>query len=206
MNFMIYPRFRCLVLVGLMFIQGVSSLSATTVSAPEFGELVNRSDYVVRARIESSAAELRISGERRRIFTRVKLEVLEVIAGEPPLEIELVMLGGRIDDEELIVDGMPRLRVGSERVLFIKDNGKVLCPIYAMKHGTYPIEEEPMTKRRYMTRGDKVPLESVAEVAQPLTAGEGMDVPTLRRKRDRAITPEEFIQSIKAARKTSASK
>lgn len=149
----------------------------------------------------SSEPELRISGERRRIFTKVEIEVLEVIAGEPPPNIVLEFLGGRIGDEELRVGGMPRLKVGAESILFIKDNGRVLCPIYAMNHGFYPIEEEPETKRRYISRGDKVPLESVAEVAKALTAGEEMDAPQLRQKRSRALSPDEFSDEIRAIRK-----
>lgn len=187
---------------GLIFSLFASSSSATTVIAPEFDQLVNRSDYVVRAVVLSSEPELRISGERRRIYTKVEIEVLEVIAGEPPENIVLEFLGGRIGDEELRVGGMPRLRVGSESILFIKDNGRVLCPLYAMNHGLYPVEEEPETKRRYVTRGDKIPLESVAEVAKALTAGDEMDAPQLRQKRSRAFTPDEFSNEIRAARKS----
>jgi len=190
------------IVAGLIFSLIASWSSATTVIAPEFDQLVNRSDYVVRARIISSEPELRISGERHRIFTKVEIEVLEVIAGDPPANIVLEFLGGRIGDEELRVSGMPRLKVGSESILFIKGNGRVLCPIYAMNHGLYPVEEEPETKRRYISRGDKVPLESVAEVAKALTAGEEMDAPQLRMKRSRAITPDEFSREIRAIRKS----
>lgn len=190
------------IVAGLIFSLFAPSSSATTVIAPEFDQLVNRSDYVVRAKVLSSESELRISGERRRIFTKVELEVLEVIAGEPPQTLVLEFLGGRIGDEELRVSGMPRLKVGSESILFIKDNGRVLCPIYAMNHGFYPVEEEPETKRRYVSRGDKVPLESVAEVAKALTAGADMDAPQLRRKRSRAFTPDEFSNEIRAIRKS----
>lgn len=191
---------------GLIFSLLTSWSSATTVIAPEFDQLVNRSDYVVRAKVISSEPELRISDERRRIYTKVEVEVLEVIAGEPPATVVLEFLGGRIDDEELRVSGMPRLKVGSESILFIKDNGRVLCPIYAMNHGFYPVEEEPETKRRYVSRGDKVPLESVAEVAKELTAGNEMDAPQLRQKRSLAFTPDEFSNEIRAARKSNTSR
>jgi hypothetical protein len=185
---------------GLIFSLFASFSAATTVIPPEFDQLVNRSDYVVRAKVINSEPELRISGERRRIFTKVEIEVLEVIAGAPPQNIVLEFLGGRIGDEELKVGGMPRLQVGTESILFIKDNGRVLCPIYAMNHGHYPIEKEPETKRRYISRSDKVPLESVAEVAQELTKGDEMDAPQLRQKRSRAFTPDEFSREIRAIR------
>jgi len=194
------PSLRRGLIFSLIFTMLATLSPATTVLPPDFNELVNRSDFVVRARIKSSEPELRISGDRRRIFTKVELEVLEVIAGEPPASIVLELLGGRIEDEEMIVDGMPRLRVGTESVLFVKDNGRVLCPIYAMNYGVYPVEEEPTTKQRYMTRGNKIPLEQVAEVAQPLTEGDELDVPALRRKRSNAFTPEEFSREIKAVR------
>lgn len=188
-------------LCGLIFLLIATWLSATTVVPPNFDELVNRSDYVVRARVTSSESELRVSGPRRRIFTKVGLDVLEVIVGQPPAKLVLEFLGGRIGDEEMIVDGMPRLKVGEESVLFIKGNGRTLCPIYAMSYGIYPIHEEPATKRRYVSRENKQPLESVAEVAQPLSKDNMMDVPQLLKKRANALTPDEFTDKIRGALK-----
>lgn len=197
--------FRYLLRRGLIL--GVASLllagvlNATTVIPPEFDEMVNQSDFVVRARVDSMASEMETRGAGYRITTKVELEVLEVIEGEPPEDVVLKFLGGRVGDEEMIVDGMPQLREGEEGIFFIKDNGRALCPVYAMRYGLYPVAEEEVTKRRYVTREDETPLETVAEVSQPLMEDDHKDAQLIRRKRSRALTPDEFRDKIRATKK-----
>ena len=202
MKSLYYPLLQRGFLLGLLFLLAAGWARATTVIPPEFDEMVNQSDFVVRARVDSMESEMRTRGAGYRIYTIVELEVLEVIAGEPPEDIVLEFLGGRIGDEEMIVDGMPRLREGEEGIFFIKDNGRALCPVYAMRYGLYPVEEEATSKRRYVTREDKTPLETVAEVSQPLTEGDVKAAQLIRKKRSRAFTPDEFSEKIRAASRT----
>lgn len=170
---------------------------ATTIIPPEFTELTTRSDYVVRGRVVASNAEIRIKGTSKKIFTRVEVEVLEVIRGTPPPRLVLECLGGRVGDEELIVGGAPTFVVGEESILFVSRNGHALCPLYAMSYGFYPVREEVATKRRYVTRGNLVPLEDVAEIAQPLVEGVDAVKQRQRKRASRALSPEEFIQKIR---------
>ncbi|MCF7687342.1 MAG: hypothetical protein K9M98_08425 [Cephaloticoccus sp.] len=179
---------------------------ATTVVPPEFSELAGRSDYVVRGRVLATNSEWRIKGNSRRIFTRVEVEVLEVIAGQPPAHLVLECLGGRVGDEELVVDGSPVFVVGQESILFVSGNGRALCPLYAMNYGFYPVQEEAGTKRRYVARGNQVPLENVAEVAQPLLAGEDAAAQRLTKLSSRALTPAEFVQEIKLVARANSSR
>lgn len=174
-------------------------LRATTVIPPEFDTLAAKSDYVVRGRVTAMNSELVVKGESRKIITRVTVEVLEVIAGTPPPELVLVCLGGRVGDEELVVDGAPVFHVGEESVLFVSGNGRALSPLYAMSYGHYPVRTDESTKRRYVARGNDVPLESVAEVAQPLREGSAAAAERASRKTDDALSPEEFSKEIKAA-------
>ena len=177
-------------------------LQATTVLPPDFDTLVNRSDYVVRARVIAAEPQLTTTADRWKIHTLVELEVLEVIVGEPPAKPVLRFLGGRVGERELVVDGVPQLRVGEESILFIRDNGRALCPLYAMGHGVYPVVEEPATKRRYLVRVDGQPLRNVAEVSRPLTEEATAADQTKRRDLARAFSPEDFIREIKAAKRT----
>lgn len=186
---------------ALLLSASTSALTATTVLPPEFDALVNRSDYVVRARVVAAEPVLTTAADRVKIHTLVELEVLEVIAGEPPARPVLRMLGGRVGDRELVVDGLPQLRVGEESILFIRDNGKALCPIYALGHGFYPVAEDGATKRRYVVRENGQPLRDVNEVSQPLAdAAEGADAVN-RRAAFNALSPEDFIREIKAVRR-----
>lgn len=184
----------CLVLMG-------GTLRATSVVPPSFSELVNGADYVVRAKVKSVASEVINRNGRDRIYTKVELEVLEVIAGMPPTPLVLTMLGGRVGDRAMTIEGAPEFVVGAEDILFIRDNGKAVYPLYAMMHGQYPLlKEEKGAKRAYVNRSNLVPLLSTDEVAQPMA--QGTTAERLRRLRDPsgALSPEDFIKAIKHAR------
>jgi hypothetical protein len=69
---------------ALALFLALTSGQATTVRPPTFAELVNESDYIVRAKVKSVTSEWREKQGLRHIFTFVELEVLEVIDGTPP--------------------------------------------------------------------------------------------------------------------------
>lgn len=173
---------------------------ATTVIPPNFTAMVNGSDYVVRAVVKSTSAEEQATADSRKIYTHVELEVLQVIAGQPPASVVLRFLGGRVGDRELVVDGSPALQVGEECILFVKGNGRMLCPVYAMSYGAFPIKKDPVTKRLYVTREDQAPLARVDEISQPL-GQTAANLPAAERMLPaRGMTPDEFTRQIQAVR------
>lgn len=194
---------RILLFVAVVFGVGAGSrLAATTVIPPVFAELVNGSDYVVRARVKAVTYETCVKEGQELIYTHVALEVLEVIAGRPPDPLVLTMLGGQVGDRKLTVQGAPVFYVGTEDILFIKGNGRAFSPLYAMMHGQYPVmADEKHAGRRYMNRSNLVPLLSADEVALPMAQGDLAE--RLRRLRDpsQALTPEQFIQAVKRVRR-----
>ena len=171
---------------------------ATTVIPPSFEQLVNESDYIIRAVVKSVTSEYRTGAGGKTIITKVALDVREVIAGTPPAEVVLEILGGKIGDEQMVLEGAPRFKVGDEDILFVQGNGRTIVPLVAMMHGRYPVVREPGTGRRYMARENKVPLSDPAEVAQPM-AGRGPAIQRAEQIPAQAMTPEEFVQQIKAA-------
>lgn len=194
---------RILLFAAVVFgVGGGSRLAATTVIPPEFAELVNGSDYVVRARVKAVTYEACVKDGQELIYTHVALEVLEVIAGQPPEPLVLTMLGGQVGNRKLTVQGAPVFYVGTEDILFIKGNGRAFSPLYALMHGQYPVmADEKRAGRRYMNRSNLVPLLSADEVALPMAQGELAE--RLRRLRDpsQALTPEQFIQAVKRIRR-----
>jgi hypothetical protein len=196
---------RCHLLLALVLTLATAA-RATSVIPPAFSDLVNGSDYIVRARVKAMASESRLRNGHERIYTNVELEVLEVIAGTPPSPLILTMLGGNIGPKELKVAGAPKFVVGNEDILFVQGNGKAVTPLYAMMHGQYPVLYDKARGRTYVCRSNLVPLQDTAEVALPLSEGKPAEL--LRRMVDpaKALSPQEFIKSIKLTRQTASTR
>jgi hypothetical protein len=196
--FALWGRFALAMLVGAL-LPGIAC--ATTVAPPEFDELVNESDFVVRATVKSVRSEYSRPGGKS-IVTYVELDVKEVITGDPPSPLVLRMLGGRVGDKRMVVSGAPEFVVGDEDILFVRDNGKVFNPLTALMHGRYPIARDEATGRGYMMRNNRAPLKDAKEVSGEMHADAG-ELVSGRRAIDlsNAMSPEQFAEAIRAARK-----
>jgi hypothetical protein len=191
-------RVLVLILAGLSL---AARLVATTVNPPDFPDLVNQSDYIVRAVVKSVASEYAQPGSRK-IVTNVELEVKEVIAGKPPEPLVLRVMGGKVGDREMILEGAPQFKVGEESILFVQGNGRQIYPLVAMMHGVYPVKREA-DGREFITRSNQVPLQDTAEVIQPMTTGGAAELQRRMRNPGEALTPAQFVQQIRAAVKPS---
>lgn len=174
---------------------------ATTVNPPEFPQLVNESDYIVRAVVKSVTSELRAAPSGKQIpFSRVELEVRQVIAGKPPTPLILEVMGGKGGGRELYIVGAPKFEVGEESILFVQGNGKQIYPLVRMAHGLYPIKREAATGREFIARSDGAPLRSVSEVSRPMHGTGGKVGPVGAGTVEGAtqgLTPDEFISRIR---------
>lgn len=169
---------------------------ATTVEAPEFDQLVGKADYIVRAVTKSVTSEWREKAGRRFIATKVELDVKEVIRGHPPSPLVLDMIGGRMGEEELVIEGAPRFQVGEENILFVRGNGRQFYPLVAIMHGVYPIFHDPKSGRELVVRSNGMPLYSERDVSLPMTKLSEVKV---RNPRAMPITAAAFIGKIRAA-------
>jgi len=147
---------------------------ATTVIAPSFDRMVDSSDYIVRATVKSVTSEWRDNPDKpgqRYIGSRVALEVLEVIKGTPPSPLVLDLVGGRVGDKELTIEGMPRFVVGEDTVLFVKGNGRLIVPLVGMMHGKFSVRRDKRTGREEILRhnGDPLYSEQLAATAEGTT-------------------------------------
>jgi len=170
---------------------------ATTVIAPDFDSLVGQADFVVRAVVKTVHSEWRDNpanpGERY-IATRVELDVKEAVKGTPPSPLVLQMVGGRVGDDELVVEGAPRFKPGEESILFIRGNGRVFSPVVALMHGAYPVRRDARTGRAEVLRSDGRPLYRARDVEMPL----GARSPMLTANPDaRPLTTAEFSARIR---------
>lgn len=188
------PLRIAVLLFSLMVIAPVSE--ATTVVPPEFPKLVSGSDCIVRAVVKNvTSVKKSRAGRSAKIFTEVELTVTEVIAGNPPANLTLELLGGKVGEQELTVEGMPQFHVGDEDILFVSGNGRNISPLYGMMHGRYPILKDA-AGRRYVARSDGEPLRTTAQISTPMA--ESADTRSAQATAS-ALTPEDFIAQIKAA-------
>lgn len=168
---------------------------ATTVEAPEFNELVDLSDYVVRGVVTAFAPEWRETSDGRRyIATRVEVNVLDVIRGTPPAKLVLEVLGGRVGEDELVVEGAPRFLVGDEGVFFVRGNGRIFFPLVGLMHGLYPILHDFKDGQDYVLKSNGMPLYSAEDVSLPmdrLSAAKASDPAA------RPLTAEAFIRQVR---------
>ena len=185
--------------VAAVIVGATSSLRATSVIPPSFEELVAQSDYVVRAVVKSVAFEERARpGGSKMIFSKVELEVRQVITGTPPSPLVLEVLGGVLNGKEIAIEGAPKFRVGDESILFVQGNGRQIYPLVRMMHGLYRLEKDAASGREYVTRSNGEPLADVGRVAEPIEAT-GPASTQRAQAITSALSPDDFVAKIRAA-------
>ena len=185
---------RHLLRLGLLLALFPRPISATTVDAPDIDSLISQSDYVVRAVVRSATAAWREHAGRPYIGTRVELEIREVIKGAPPSPLVLDLIGGRVGEDELIIEGLPAFHAGEEHVLFVHGEQRKMFPLVALMHGVYPVIHEAKTGEAYVLRSNGQPLFSAEDVSLPMS-GPGAD--KLRNPAARPLTAAAFSRQIR---------
>ena len=169
-------------------------LPATTVDAPSLDSLIGQSDYVVRAVVKSATPSWQEHEGRRYIRTAVELEVREVVKGTPPSPLVMNLVGGKIGEDELIVEGMPKFHVGDEHVLFVHGKERKMIPLVALMHGVYPVLREARSGQEYVLRSNGLPLYNADEVSLPMN-----ETSSIKRQNPlaRPLTVSAFISQIR---------
>jgi hypothetical protein len=167
---------------------------ATTVIAPDFDSLVSQADYVVRATVKSVKAEWRSDSAGRHIMTKVELTVTDILKGTPPTPLVLQILGGRIGQTTMLVDGAPTFNVGDDDILFIHGNGQQFIPLVALSYGQFTIVRDPASGQEFVARSNGSPLYDVLDVSSsaiPAPPAAGSNV--------HPLTPADFAGKIRAS-------
>ncbi|MBI2813115.1 MAG: hypothetical protein HYX71_02380 [Opitutae bacterium] len=174
---------RHLLRLGLLLVLLPRPAIATMVDAPDIDSLISQSDYIVRAVVKAATPEWREHAGRRYISTKVELEIREVIKGAPPARLVLDLIGGRIGEEELVVEGLPRFGVGDDQILFVHGEQRKMFPLVALMHGVYPVFRDAKTGQDYVMRSNGRPLYSAQDVSLPMTT------PTAAQQQNSAARP-----------------
>lgn len=126
------------ILALLMF--GASMATATSVQKFSLQELTKRSSAIVMAKVEDSYSRW----ENKEIYTYSTLRVLDHVKGmKGQTTVTIRQLGGRVDDIESIVPGMPKFRMGEEVVVFLTQKDAAGYPwVMGLEQGKYTVTSD----------------------------------------------------------------
>ncbi|PTX97709.1 hypothetical protein [Opitutus sp. ER46] len=180
-------------LAASVLVLAAGAAHALTVVPPTFDELVAKANVVVRGVVTKVEAKTVETSQGTAIKTYVTFKVERTLKGTTEDEVTLQFLGGKVGRRTLKVVGMPTFSVGDREIVFVGDNGRVICPLIAAGHGRYRLETDPATKVEHVARENHAPLASTAEIAAPL------DHSTAALSSSAAMTREDFESRIIAA-------
>src|SRR5207248_942365 len=118
-------------------------LAAIAVLPPTFADLVAEAQAVFVGRVTTSLSQWSGSGAQRSIVTDVTFAVESTIKGDAlPLRV-LRFLGGTVDNQTLLIPGVPRFATGDRAVLFLTDQTQTISPLVGVMHGRFPVHRGP---------------------------------------------------------------
>jgi hypothetical protein len=110
---------------------------AATLLPPDFAQMVSDSQVIIHARVIDMEGEL--VGSRRTIESRVTVQVLSSIKGQPGSELVFRVPGGRVGRYRRVFVGAPTFNVGDEILLFLKGRAPTLPMPYGLSQGVYRV-------------------------------------------------------------------
>lgn len=160
---------RILVALSVASFAVLPIVTATSIRPPSFAQLVDQSDRVVRAAVQSIRSyEDSYEGEQI-VRTGVTLTVLESINGNVPTgELKIRLLGGEVPGLRLDVGGMPKFEVGKELVLFLHPQGRFICPTVGWGHGKYYIDRSGADGVARVRRSNGNLLQNLQQISAPI--------------------------------------
>lgn len=112
-------------------------VTATTILPADFAQMVAESQVIVHARVIDVTGEL--VGSTRTIESRVTVEVLSPLKGQPAAEVVFRVPGGRVGRYRRIFVGAPTFTAGDEVLLFLKGRAPALAMPYGLSQGVYRV-------------------------------------------------------------------
>jgi hypothetical protein len=141
---------------------------AMSVVAPGFSSLVARSEQIVRAQATAVNSRWDATTQGPVIHTYVQFQVQRTIKGVAQDSVTLVLLGGQVGEDGMVIPDMPSFEVGSTYILFIAGNGRAFCPLVGVQHGSYRVVKDAATGAERVTRANGEALRSTADVVLPI--------------------------------------
>lgn len=174
----------------------LNPLPAMTVLPTDFDRLIDQAEQIFRGRVVAQETEWAGGGADvpRHLVTFVTFQVEESFRGGASGQVRLRLFGGRKDGRSQRIAGMPEFRVGDAEILFVRGNGRELCPLVGVHHGRLRVLADASGAGEKVHLHDGTPLRELSqigrssELARPAASAAGP-----------ALHPTEFGERIRAA-------
>lgn len=183
------------------FLASALALSATTIKQPSFAELARGADQVVHGKVISVRSFWADVQGRPVIRTAVAVEVIESIDGLAAGQtLNLRLLGGEIDGKGLRVDGMPQFGTNEEMVLFVRGNGRQVCPLLGWRHGQFMVERPAGGAANRVMRVDGSPVTGAPSIERALAEARHADPASAAAPTGNALDVRAFLDLVRQER------
>lgn len=150
---------------------GIASVTATTVVAPTFEQLVDQAQEIFQGTVTEVKSQWIGEGDQRHIVSYITFQVKDSLKGAPGKTFTMRAFGGTVDGESMFIGDGPRFQVGDEDIVFVENNGSQVVPLVGLMHGRFHVRKDESGKALVTTNEDR-PLRNVARLGrEDATAG-----------------------------------
>jgi hypothetical protein len=169
-------------LLSIFLILIAVTASATQILYQSPQQMGRDSETVVRGKVISVQSYW--NDTHTKIFTRTRIGVDETYKGTASPSIEILQLGGVVDNVRVTVHGALQWRVGEEVLLFAERYDATSYRVSGFSQGKFHVDRDPETRVAYVTAPalDDVELRGASAV-------DGMQRPT----KSERVTLETFV-------------
>lgn len=175
-------RFRGAILFCLLIVLIASTTFATQILYQSPQQLGQQSALVVRGKVVS--VDSYWNADHSKIFTRTRVGVDEIYKGAEEPTVEIIQLGGVVDNVRVTVHGALQWVPGEEVLLFVERQDTGDFRVAGFSQGKFHIERDPETGVAYV---DSPPLDGVELVG--VSGIDGIKRPTKSEK----VTLDTFV-------------
>ncbi len=137
---MTLKRFVCLSAVAATLALPSVRVRATTILKRSFDDVCARAEDVFCGTVAS--VQSRLDHQSGTIHTYTTFENIDwILGGDGQLRYTVRTLGGTVGGQSLVVDGMPRFKLGQRYILFLHGNNHYACPVIGWHQGCFRIVE-----------------------------------------------------------------
>jgi hypothetical protein len=169
-------------------------LNATTVIPPTFEQLVGQAELIFQGTVTDARSVWEGEGGQRHIETYVTFQIEDSLKGNAGSSYTIQMLGGKVGEEGLVVEGAPKFEVGDREILFVEHNYDQFVPLVGIDHGRFHIQRDEETGRDIVMNDHGEAVKDVAKLGREEESANPAE----------AITPEQLKAAIKNQLKAQA--